>query len=354
MAVQGDRGVLFHREGGEEVVEVFDAATGKRVWREAYPTTFRPSVGGEAGPLSVPAIASDKVITYGAQGVLSCFGLTNGKLLWRRKTHDDFDAREGYFGAGSSPLVWQDRVIVNVGGFRTQAAVVAFDLASGETLWHVYDDHASYSSPRMAKLDGQDRLLVETRLNFLAIDPTQGAVVFELPFGGRGPTVNGANPVLMDNQLFLTASYGIGAVYATLTSNAASVAWQGDDLYSSQYCTPVGADEILFGVDGRQDGAPGELKCFDPLRQKTLWGVPDFGYGTLILADGKLVILKTDGTLVLAAADREGFQSLAEARVLSGTARALPALASGRLYVRDETTLKCLRIGTTPSPKKAP
>lgn len=353
-AIQGSRGILFHREESEEVIEAFDVLTGQTVWRDSYQTSFRPQVGGEDGPLCVPTIAGKKVVTYGAQGVLSCLDFDSGKLLWRRKTHDDFDAREGYFGAGSSPLIWQDRVIVNVGGFRTQSAVVAFAMSSGDTLWHVYDDHASYSSPRIATIDGQTRLLVETRLNFLVIDPAQGTVDGEFPFGGRGPTVNGANPVLVGPHIFLTASYGIGAVLAKLTATSATELYRTDDLYSSQYCTPVTDGEALYGIDGRQDGPPGELKCIDPIARRTLWSVPNFGYGTLLLADGKLVIARTDGTLVLAAANREGFEQLATAKVLPGTLRALPALSNGRLFVRDETTFKCLQIGTTPPPEKSP
>ncbi|MFV0444333.1 MAG: PQQ-binding-like beta-propeller repeat protein [Planctomycetaceae bacterium] len=354
IAVQGPRAILFHRRGDEEIVEALDVNNGQTQWQSKYPTTFRPQVGGEDGPLCVPTIVDGRVVTFGAQGVLSCLDLTSGRLLWRRKTHDDFDAREGYFGAGSSPVLWGDQVIVNVGGFRSQAAVVSFDVETGETLWHLYDDHASYSSPRVVTIDGQERLLVETRLNFLLIDPTEGKLMAEIPFGGRGPTVNGANPVLLGDQLFLTASYNIGALLARLSSAAITESWRADSLYSSQYCTPVSDGAALYGVDGRQDGPPGELKCFDPITQRVLWSQPDFGYGTMILLDGKLVILRTDGTLILATANRERFDPLATTRVLTGTARALPAMSNGRLYVRDETTLKSLQIGITPANTSSP
>ncbi|MCA9053902.1 MAG: PQQ-binding-like beta-propeller repeat protein [Planctomycetaceae bacterium] len=347
VAVSEESGILFHRVGDDEVVERFDPSTGKVIWKDAYPTTFRPQVGGEAGPLCVPAISGNHVVTFGAQGVLSCYDLQSGKRLWRRKTHDDFDAREGYFGAGSSPLISEDRVIVNVGGFRSDAGVVAFKLADGETLWHVFNDHASYSSPRMVEIDGKPRVVVECRLTCLGLDPADGRVVFQFPFGSRGPTVNGANPVMVSGKLFLSASYGIGAMLVSVDGDEPQTLWSGDDLYSSQYCTPAVDGDVLYGVDGRQDGPPGDLKCFDPLQQRILWTAPGFGYGTLILADGKLLILRTDGTLVLATANRERFDPLCSAQVLRGTARALPALADGRLFVRDETTLRCFQLGAT-------
>lgn len=354
VAVADGLAVLFHRVGDQELVEGLDAATGRGRWKDSAPTTFRPQVGGADGPLCTPTIARGRVVTYGAQGVLSCYELQTGKRLWRRRTHDDFDAREGYFGAGSSPLIEGDRVIVNVGGFRSQSAIVAFNLADGATLWHQFDDHASYASPVATTIDGRRRVVVVTRLNCLLLDPATGEILRQFAYGQRGPTVNAANPVLLGDHLFLTASYGIGAVYTSLRAPPVQEEWRGDDLYSSQYCTPVPDDDVLFGIDGRQDGPPGELKCFIPASRRLLWSAPDFGYGTLIRADGKLLIQLSDGTLVLATANRERFDPLARARVLAGESRALPALAAGRLYVRDDSTLKCLQVGPAPLPEKRP
>ena len=68
--------------------------------------------------------------------------------------------------------------------------------------------------------------------------------------------------------------------------------------------------------------------------------------GILIVgADGKLLAAKTDGELVLLRATPAAATVLARARPFRGTIRALPALAGGRLYVRDDTMLKCLDVG---------
>lgn len=345
IAVSGAMAILFHRVGGEERIEGLDAATGRPVWKDAHPTDFRPQVGGEDGPLCTPVIAAGKVITFGAQGVLTCNDLASGKRLWQRRTHEEFDAREGYFGAGSTPLVNGERVIVNVGGFKTNASVVAFHMNTGEPLWRVFNDHASYSSPIAMTIDGKRRVIAVTRLNCLLIDPESGAVLSQFLYGDRGPTVNAASPVMLGNRLFLSASYGIGAVLANVTANRLEEVWREDNLYSSQYCTPVESDGVLFGIDGRQDIPPAELKCFDPVARRVLWSASDVEYGTLIQADGKLLILSTSGELELAAIDRTRHHPLAKTKVLDGTTRAIPALANGRLYVRDDRILKCLQVG---------
>jgi outer membrane protein assembly factor BamB len=345
--------VLLHRIGDQETVEAFDVATGQTVWKDSYSTSFRAQVGEGSGPLATPTIQDGKVVTYGAQGVLSCHDLASGKSLWRRNTHVDFEAREGYFGAGCSPLIDGQLVIVNVGGFRSNAAVVAFDLATGKTVWQTYNDHASYSSPVLATVDGRRHLFVVTRLHCLALDPANGTVLFQFPYGDRGPTVNAANPLVLGDRLFLTASYGIGAVWAKIAP-AASEFWRSDDVYSSQYCTPIEHEGLLYGVDGRQDIPSAELKCFDPAAQRVLWSQPGIDYGSVIKADGKLLVVTTSGELLLAALDAKQYRPLARAHVMTGTTRALPALANGRLYLRNENTLKCLQLGSSSQPTAIP
>jgi hypothetical protein len=102
---------------------------------------------------------------------------------------------------------------------------------------------------------------------------------------------------------------------------------------------------VLFGIHGRQDIPPAHLRAFDPRTRQILWTVEDFGTGNLILAQDKLLIVKTDGELILAATDSSRFRELARARVLDGTVQPLPALSNGLLYVRDEKNLRCVRVG---------
>ena len=82
-----------------------------------------------------------------------------------------------------------------------------------------------------------------------------------------------------------------------------------------------------------------------------LWTEEGFGTGNLILADDKLLIAKTDGALVLARPSKTKYEPLAKAQVLDTTVQALPALAAGRLFIRDTKTLKCLAVGRTAETK---
>jgi outer membrane protein assembly factor BamB len=342
VAVANGRVIVFHRQRNDEVVTALDAATGQPQWSAKFPTNFEAQIVDDNGPRCVPTVAEGRVFAYGAEGRLIAVDLNTGKELWTRATHQEFGAPSGYFGAGSSPLVDGNRVIVNVGGPKG-AGVVAFDAATGKTTWQATNELASYSAPIQTNLDGQPRLLVITRLNFLGLDPATGQETFRVPFGARGPTVNGASPVLIGSQAFLTASYGIGAKGVQLAANKATVAWEDESL-SSQYTTPIIYDGAIYGIDGRQDGGPVSLKCLDATTRKTLWTKSDLQYATLIAADGKLLVMHTDGELRLVKLDKTGYRELGTASLLSGTTRALPALSKGRLFVRNESTLAAFAL----------
>jgi outer membrane protein assembly factor BamB len=354
VAVAGRRVVLFHREGGREIIESLDAATGRAAWTDSHPTTFSPQVGGGDGPLCVPVIHGDRVIVFGAQGVLACLDAADGKRLWSRQTHREFNAPEGYFGAGSSPVVVGDGdaavVIVNVGGARDEAGIVAFSLADGRTVWRKTSEPASYSSPVAVTVGGEPHVLMVTRFACLLLDPFTGAIRWQFPFGQRGPTVNAASPLVIGgNRLLVTASYGIGSVCAGFDRAGFTTAWEGADSLATQYCTPIERDGRLYAIDGRDDLPPTALKCIDAGSGRVVWSEENFGYGTLLLADGKLVVAKTDGELLLVRPDPTGLSVLSRARVLDGTVRALPALANGRLYVRDDRALACLDLAARPA-----
>jgi outer membrane protein assembly factor BamB len=104
----------------------------------------------------------------------------------------------------------------------------------------------------------------------------------------------------------------------------ASVVWKG----------------YLYGV-----GERGELRCLNLADGNLVWGQKGFGEGSVMLADGKLIVMGEKGNLVVAEATSEGYKPLAQANVLSGRCWTVPVLANGRIYVRNATgRLLCLNV----------
>jgi outer membrane protein assembly factor BamB len=344
VAVSGGKAYLFHRIGNQERVEAMDAGSGAVLWKSDAPTDYSSQIAPDNGPRCVPLVTADEVIVFGAQGLLRCLDRKTGDELWSNPTRKTFETQEGYFGAGSTPVVEGNLVLVNVGAPKTHAGLVAFDRKTGKVAWKATDEQPSYSAPIVATVAGKRQAIFITRYNCLGVDPTSGNVSWTFPFGARGPTVNAATPVLMDDKLFVTSSYGVGAAYMTLSGSAAQEIWKNRDLMASQYTTPIASDDVLFGIDGRQDIGPVTLRCLDPSAKRILWDEKQFGYATLIKADDKLLAQKTDGVLVLVKPDKTRYQELSRASLCDGTTRALPALSNGLYYLRNESKLFCFNL----------
>ena len=345
-AVVGDACILFHRVGDEAIAQRLNAATGQRVWTKKFPTHYVSSISSDSGPRCTPLVFQNRVYLFGADGDMHALALADGQELWSRQLYQECQAPSGYFGAGSSPIVEGGLLLANVGG-KQRNGLVALDLNSGKTVWHQTDEQASYSSPVAATLNGQRDVVFVTRLNVVDVDPKTGAERFRFPFGARGPTVNAANPLVIGDRLFVTSNYGVGARLTQIVPSGPKLVWENDESMSSQYTTPIEHDGFLYGIHGRQDLGVAELRCIELATGAVKWSEPDFATANLIGVGDELLIQKTGGELVLAQAKPDRFTPLATACIFPEGAivQALPALAAGRLFVRDEKALVALQVG---------
>jgi outer membrane protein assembly factor BamB len=341
--VVGDRLILFHRVGNEAVVECLDAATGAPKWTARYPTDYRDDFGFDEGPRATPAVADGRVYTFGAEGLLACWKLEDGAKQWAVDTRAAFHADKGFFGVACSPLVEGDRVVLNVGG-REGAGVVAFDRADGAVRWKATNDEAGYASPIAATINGRRLILSFNREGLVGLDPADGKEQFRFRWRSRShASVNAATPLAVGDEVFLSASYGTGAVLLRFEGGKPREAWSGDDILSNHYATSVYRDGFLYGFDGRQEQTP-RLRCVEWATGKVRWTQEDFGAGTILVAGNRLVVLTEKGELVTAPATPDGFKPLARGQILKSTCRAYPALAGRLLYARDQDTMACVDL----------
>ena len=340
--VADDRLLLFHRVDRSEVLEALDPATGETIWRYEYPTTYRDDFGFDEGPRSAPVVADGRVVTFGAQGQLHVVSLASGEPIWSVDTQERFGLRKGFFGAAGSPLVQDGRVIANIGG--SDAGVVAFDAASGDVLWTSTEDEASYSSGVSLQLNGESLALFLTRNFLFGLDPVDGSVRFSQPWRARmRASVNAASPIVVDNLVFVSAQYGPGAGVFRVTGGQLEEVWRSDDVLSNHYATSVHHDGVIYGFHGRQEYGP-SLRAVDLLSGEVYWSADAFGAGSVTLAGDRLVVMRENGELLIADATPAALTPLARAEVLPAVVRAYPALANGRLYVRNAGTLVCLDL----------
>ena len=337
-----NRVILFHRVSNREVVEAIDAASGKTLWEYAYPTSYRDDFGFDEGPRAVPVVANGIVYTFGAEGQLHAVDLAQRnedlerghhapvrraeRLLWRRR----FAARRGRKSRR------------NIGG--KNAGIVAFDAKTGKVLWTVTDDGASYSSGIGATIAGRRYAVFLTRNGLVGLDPAAGQVRFERQWRARqAASVNAATPVVSGDLIFISAEYGPGAGVLRFDGSKLTDVWSSDEALSNHYATSVYLGGYLYGFHGRQEFGQ-SFRAVEFQTGKVRWSQDRFGAGSVTLAGNRLLILRENGEMVLAAASPDGFKPIARAQILPATVRAYPAIAGGMLYVRNDDTLVCLDL----------
>lgn len=332
-AVAGQQVIIFHRISNSERVEAIDRKTGKRLWKTDFEASYQGTYNPDHGPRCVPLIHDHHVYLFGAAGELHCVRLSDGSPRWSRSTYEEFSGQDGYFGAGSTPIVADQKLLVNIGG--SNAGLVAFDLETGKTVWKATQEAASYSSPTSATIAGESHVFFVTRMSALSVNPSNGKVKFRFPFGQSGPTVNAATPLVFENHLFVSAAYGVGANLSRIDNQKATTVWSNDSVMSSQYSTCVYRDGYLYGTHGREDFNNGELRCVEAMTGNQKWRVAGFGTAHTILVGKHLLLLNSEGQLRLANTNPSQYIELASAQISSSTTRALPAFSNGVLFLRD-------------------
>ncbi len=337
--VAANKAIVFHRRGAEALVEAFDAETGRPLWSFAYPTDYRDDFGFDEGPRSSPTIDGDRVLTYGAEGMLHCLRLGDGSKVWSIDLANDFGTPKGFFGRCGSPLVMGQHVIANVG--VEGAGIIAFDRETGKVAWKATDDAPSYSSPVAWK----DLALVLTRGLFVGVRATDGDVAFSIPCRPDiEASVTAAKPVLCGEnpaRVFISAGYGVGAHIYDLPTGAP--VWEKEDVLDCHYATPVYRDGFLYGFHGRQERGM-ELRCIDAATGVVRWSSDALGTGSLTRVGDVLVVTNEDGELALVRATPDAFTLLARDQILGRGGRGAPVVANGLVLARDPKRLVCVDI----------
>ena len=339
-------GVAFtiEQRRDREAVTAYDVATGRELWVHDYEASFSEPFSGE-GPRATPVYHDGKVYSLGARGRVLCLEAQTGSLVWTRDVLEDTGADVLGYGLAASPLVVDDKLIVSSGEPRDEgSSVVAYDTGSGDIVWTALSDTQAYASPMLVELAGRRQILICTADRAVGLEPKDGSLMWEHPwrvFQG----ISAAQPVVTGpDRVLLSGSYGKGAAMLEIQARGDSfevrTLWENKRL-KNKHNSSVYHDGHVYGLD------EGILVCLNTESGERRWKAGHYGYGQVLLAGDKLLVLGGDGVLALVKASPDSYEELGRFQALDGTTWTVPALSGGLLIIRNAAEMACydLRVG---------
>ncbi len=341
------KGRLYSMASVDDVEYAFclSAEDGQTIWKVASASTYGDSYGGD-GPRSTPVVDGDRVYTLGASGLLMCLEATTGKLHWKRNVLENFGAKNIRWGVSTSPLLDGDRLLVNVGA--KGASIVAFHKRTGKVIWKALDDVAGYSSPIKINISGPGRKVSELIFfcgrALVGLSPQDGAEHWRHKWITTNE-MNIATPIYDPSTrlLFVSASRNTGRCSAYRLS-AQGETIRSEPVYTNKqmrnhYNGCVLVEGHIYGFDNAV------LKCLKLETGEVMWEDRTVGKGSLLAAQGHLFVLGEKGDLAVVEANPKRYREKGRIKALdSNRAWTPPALAHGRLYVRDLVNIACIDI----------
>jgi outer membrane protein assembly factor BamB len=335
--VQG-RLYTMYAKGSDEYAVCLDASSGKQIWRVRVGDSFQNMWGD--GPRSTPTVHGGLVYALGARGRLYALKAEDGEQVWMKDLNEEYGAEPPRWGVATSPLVEGDLLLVDVGG-RSGSSIVAFDKATGKQAWKSQSDKAGYSTPIAITVNGVRQVIFLTGTQMVSLSPADGSLYWRVPWKTQYD-VNASTPVFVPpDKVFVSTGYDVGGALFRIEAGDGKArveqVWKSREM-KNKFSSSVFHGGYLFGFDEKT------LKCLDARTGEVKWRARGLGHGSLFYADGHLVVLGAEGTLVLLEANAEQYREKARAQIFDGRTWTVPTLAGGRLYVRDRNELVSLNV----------
>jgi outer membrane protein assembly factor BamB len=345
-------------------IRCFDLSSGKELWNFGYEA---PGSVMFPGSRSVPTIDGNLIYSCGPNGNLYCIDINTHKPIWNKNVWTDFGGGEiPRWAITQCPLVYGDLLIV--ASQAPKAGVVAYEKLTGKVRWKTPSlGEVGYVSPAIVKVGKESHVVMITASagrgesasggKVVGIDPLTGKVLWEytnwqcsIPVPGPVDAGEGrilitggynAGAAMIKVEKKADGSYGVTELYKNADFGAHTqppVLYNG--YFYAQYTTNERKDGLVcMSIDGKVKWKTGRTPLFDK--------------GGLILADG--LLLSTDGSskLYLIEPDPSAFKPIATSDLLkpeSGDKRssnqnwAPLALADGKLLIRDQSRLMCVKV----------
>jgi|SRR5579859_2635281 len=348
-SIAGGRVFLLGNEGlTNEFVLVLSAEDGHRLWSVTLGQVGRPEqYPNYPGARSTPTVDADLLYALGSDGDLVCLETADGRQRWRKHLGADFGGKPGDWAYAESPLVDGDALICTPGG--SNATMVALNKMTGALIWKCAmpeADDAGYTSAETAEFSGVKQYVQFLSKGLAGVEAKTGKLLWRYARTAKGSPGVAMTPLVSDGCIFNSTSFVGGALIRPVKKDGAFVA---EEIYFSR---KLGVDmggvvkvgDYFYGTASSStvcvNFKTGDIKWQE--RSKSL---------SWLAADGRLYVHADDGNVMLLEPTSEAYREKGRftpqnrpAAHGDFTALAYPALADGRLYIREVNSLWCYDV----------
>lgn len=334
----------YDMEKQRDAVRCLSLDDGREIWRYSYPVRIKRNHGMSR---TVPAVNDNYVVTMGPKCHVVCLDATTGTFKWMIDLAAEYGTREPLWYAGQCPLIAGETVILAPVGIET--LMMAIKLETGEVVWETptFDRwQMTHTSILPMTFGDKAAYVYSANEGLAAVSAHDGTILWNtdawrLRIGVASPIDAG------DGRVFISGGYNRGSMMFQIEQSPEGfmpkiLFEHKPEVFGSDQQTPIYFDGFIYGV--RPDK---QLVCMD-VEGKILWTSGSenrYGLGPYIIANGLIYILDDEGILSLIRANPDRFERLAQTKVLDGhESWGPPALVSGRLIVRDLTTMVCVDV----------
>jgi outer membrane protein assembly factor BamB len=337
-AVADGKAYTIEQRRNQEVVAAYDLGTGRELWTQKWNAEFTEPNGD--GPRATPTWDNGRIYALGATGELRCLDANSGAVIWGKNILSENGASNLQWAMAASPLIVDDKVIVLPGGSPGKS-VVAYNKNTGAPVWKAQSDTQAYVSPMLVELAGRRQIMVVSAMRVFGLAPENGSLLWSHAWNTEGG-INVSQPIVVDsNRFFISSGYRKGAalieVKGSGNSYTATTIWENNNM-KNKFNSSVLHNGYVYGLD------EGILSCLDVNTGERKWKDGRYGYGQVLLAGQHLIVLTDNGELALVKASPAGFSEVARFSALEGKTWNYPAIAGGRLLVRNSKEMAAYDI----------
>jgi outer membrane protein assembly factor BamB len=332
------RAYTIEQRRGKETVAAYDVDTGRELWTQSWNASYTDSTGD--GPRATPTWDEGRLYALGATGELRCLDAKSGAVIWGKNILSENQASNLPWAMAASPLIVDDKVILLPGG-TSNNSVVAYNKMTGAPIWKSQSDRQAYVSPMLVTLAGRRQIVVVSASRAFGLEPSDGSVLWSYLWD-TDMGINVSQPIMVDgNHFFISSGYGKGAALVEVSGSGKNLStrtvWENVNM-KNKFNSSVLHNGYVYGLD------EGILTCVDVKTGERKWKGGRYGYGQVLLAGGNLIVMADTGELVLVRATPDQLSEVARFTALDGKTWNYPAIAGGRLLVRNANEMAAYNI----------